>query len=282
MSKFRIIPRLDIKGPNLVKGIKLEGLRALGKPSSFAKLYYEDNADELIFQDVVASLYDRNSLGEIISQVAKEIFIPLTVGGGVRSIGDIEKILRNGADKVSINTAATKNPNLIKEAALEFGSSTICISIEVIKKDGYYGVFVDNGREDTGLDAMDWLKKVQDLGAGEIVITSVDNEGVKKGVNKELIEASQKFFKVPVIYHGGVSSINDIKFIYDAGFNGAAIASLFHYKTIYDATDSNHRPMEGNFSYANKSSMGKNLKFKTMRISELKSELLSQKMPIRI
>jgi len=280
LSKFRIIPKLDIKGPNLVKGIKLEGLRALGKPSSFAKLYYEDNADELIFQDVVASLYDRNSLDDIISQVAKEIFIPLTVGGGIRSILDIEKILRNGADKVSINTAATKNPQLIRESALEFGSSTICIAIEVIKKQNGFGVFVDNGREDTNIDAIEWLKQVQDLGAGEILVTSVDYEGVKKGINKNLIEEIHKLVRVPVIYHGGITSVEDVKFIYDAGFNGAAIASLFHYRMIDNVLDTNHDPIEGNFSYARRSSMSNN-KFITMKISDMKSELITHGVQVR-
>ena len=141
MSKFRIIPKLDIKGPNLVKGIKLEGLRALGKPSSFAKLYYEDNADELIFQDVVASLYDRNSLDDIISQVAKEIFIPLTVGGGIKNIKDIYKILKAGADKVSINSAALNNPNIIKESSEYFGNQCIVVAVDAKKIDNDWYVF---------------------------------------------------------------------------------------------------------------------------------------------
>ena len=129
MNTVRIIPRLDIKGPNVVKGIHLEGLRVLGKPSQFAQYYYEQGADELMFMDVVASLYDRNSLAEIISETAKRMFIPLTVGGGLRTIEDISSVLRAGADKVSLNTAAIKNPNFVKEAALKFGSSTIVVSI---------------------------------------------------------------------------------------------------------------------------------------------------------
>ena len=168
----RIIARLDIKGPNLVKGIHLEGLRVLGKPEDFAKYYYETGADELMFMDVVASLYGRNGLTEIISKTAKEIFIPLTVGGGIKTIEDIKMTLRAGADKVSINTAAIKNPNFIKEASREFGSSTIVATIEAIKeRNGEYFAFVDNGRDYTGIEVIKWAKKLEELGAGELVIT---------------------------------------------------------------------------------------------------------------
>ena len=151
---IRDSPRLDIKGPNLVKGIHLEGLRVLGDPSRFAKFYYEQGADELIFVDVVASLYQRNSLIEIIKNTANNIFIPLTVGGGIRTINDIKNVLRAGADKVAINTAAINNPEFIKIAAREFGSSTIVISVEVIRhSNGDYYCFTDNGREITGINA---------------------------------------------------------------------------------------------------------------------------------
>jgi cyclase len=160
MNKVRVIPRLDIKGPNLVKGIHLEGLRVLGKPERFAKFYYENGADELFFQDTVASLYERNSLSEIISKTAKEIFIPVTVGGGIRSIEDIKNALRSGADKVAINTAALKNPEFIKKASLTFGSSTIVVSIEAIKQpNGEYLAYMDNGREESGMEVLYWAKK---------------------------------------------------------------------------------------------------------------------------
>ena len=155
MKSVRIIPKLDIKGPNLVKGIHLEGLRVLGKPEDFAKHYYEKGADELIYMDVVASLYGRNSLHEIVSRTAKEIFIPLTVGGGLRTIEDIKNVLRAGADKVSLNTAAIKNPSIVREASRIFGSSTITISIEAIKQpNGEYFAYTDNGREYTGIDVL--------------------------------------------------------------------------------------------------------------------------------
>ena len=177
-KNIRVIPRLDIKGPNLVKGIHLEGLRVLGKPEQFARYYYETGADELIYMDIVASLYNRNSLHDIISKTAREIFIPLTVGGGLRTVEDIRNVLKAGADKVSLNTAAIKNPQIIAEASRKFGSSTILISIEAIKQpDGRYLAYTDNGREYTGMEVLDWAKRVETLGAGEIMLTSVDREG---------------------------------------------------------------------------------------------------------
>ena len=177
MKNIRIIPRLDIKGSSLVKGIHLEGLRVLGKPHEFAKFYYENGADELIYMDVVASLYERNSLNDIIEKTARETFIPLTIGGGLRTIDDITSVLRCGADKVSLNTAAIKNPNMISEAAHKFGSSTICAAIELIYDGkGDYFAYTDNGREYTGIEAVEWAREVQRLGAGEIVLTSVDKE----------------------------------------------------------------------------------------------------------
>jgi len=167
LKYIRIIPRLDIKGPNLVKGIHLEGLRVLGKPEDFAKLYYEQGADELIYQDTVASLYQRNSLTDIITRTAKNIFIPITVGGGLRTLDDINTVLRAGADKVSINTAAINNPDFITEASRVFGSSTIVIAIEAIKQpDNSYLAYTDNGREYTGVDAIAWAKEVEERGAG--------------------------------------------------------------------------------------------------------------------
>ena len=186
---LRIIPKLDIKGPNLVKGMHLEGLRVLGKPAQFAKYYYEQGADEIIYQDVVASLYGRNSLHDIISRTAKEIFIPLTVGGGIRTLEDISSVLRAGADKVTINTAAHENPELISQASREFGKSTIVVSIEAIRQpDGSFQAFTDNGRNKTGREVISWARQIVELGAGEILLTSVDREGTGEGANIELIK----------------------------------------------------------------------------------------------
>jgi|SRR3989344_5700669 len=228
---IRIIPRLDIKGPNLVKGIHLEGLRVLGKPEQYAKHYYESGADELLYMDVVASLYERNSLHDIIEKTAKEIFIPLTVGGGIRSIDDIKSILRAGADKVSINTAAVRNPNLIKEASQIFGSSTIVVAIEAIRQsDGNFYAFTDNGREITGLEVVDWSKKVEELGAGEIILTSVDKEGTGKGFELELIRKVTSAVSIPVVAHGGAGKLEHIReAVKEGGASAISLASMLHY-----------------------------------------------------
>lgn len=227
----RIIARLDIKGPNLVKGIHLEGLRVLGKPEEFARYYFENGADELFYQDAVASLYERNSLDEIIKKTAREIFIPLTVGGGLRTTDDIKKVLRAGADKVAINTAAIKNPAFIKEASRTFGSSTIVVAIECIKQnDGSYLSYTDNGREHTGVEVKWWAQRVEELGAGEICLTSVDREGTGLGFDLELIKMVSDLVTIPVVAHGGAGTINDIgKAIQDASADAVAIASILHY-----------------------------------------------------
>ena len=234
MKNIRIIPRLDIKGPNLVKGIHLEGLRVLGKPEDFARYYYENGADELMYQDVVASLYNRNSLHEIITKTAKEIFIPLTVGGGLRTIEDIKGVLRAGADKVSLNTAAIKNPQLIRDASRKFGSSTIVVAIEAIKQsDGRYLAYTDNGREYTGVEVLEWAKKVDELGAGEIVITSVDREGTGLGFDIELIKLVKDAVSIPVISHGGAGNAEHVKrAILEGGANAVSIASILHYNFL--------------------------------------------------
>jgi imidazole glycerol-phosphate synthase subunit HisF len=251
MQTIRIIPRLDIKGPNLVKGIHLEGLRVLGRPETFAKYYYENGADELIYQDVVASLYDRNSLEEIISATASQIFIPLTVGGGIRTLSDIKRVLRAGADKVAINTAAINDPEFVSRAAREFGSSTIVIAIEAIKQaDGKYLAFTDNGREYTGLDAIEWAKRVQELGAGEILLTSVDREGTGLGFDLELIQKASSEIDVPLIVHGGAGNIEHIESILKSDLaNSLAIASVFHYHAIQSIESNMSDRTEGNVDF---------------------------------
>ncbi len=234
MSAIRIIPRLDIKGPNLVKGIHLEGLRVLGDPAQFAQFYYENGADELIYQDVVASLFERNSLHDIISKTAKQTFIPITVGGGLRTIDDIKQVLRAGADKVSLNTAAIKNPKLIKEASLKFGSSTIVVAIEAIKQpNGQYFAYIDNGREETGIEVVKWAEQVTELGAGEIVISSVDRDGTGLGYDVDLIKKVSDAVSIPVIAHGGPGKVEDIsEAITKGGAHAVAIASILHYDFI--------------------------------------------------
>ena len=231
---IRIIPRLDIKGPNIVKGINFEGLRVMGKPENFAKFYYENGADEIIYMDVVASLYGRNNLFDIVKKVSKEIFIPLTVGGGIRSLNDIQSLLMVGADRVSINTMAIQNPELISKAVKKFGSSTIVISIESIKnKDGSYEVYTNNGRERTGVKVFEWVKKVVELGAGEILLTSINNEGTGNGFDVDLIKKVSESVSIPVIAAGGAGKIEHIKeVIINGKVSGVCLASILHYQQL--------------------------------------------------
>jgi imidazole glycerol-phosphate synthase subunit HisF len=273
MSNKRIIARLDIKGPNLVKGIHLEGLRVLGTPEVFAKYYYENGADELMYMDSVASLYDRNSLHNIIEKTAKETFIPLCIGGGIRTLDNIKHILRSGADKVAINTAAIKNPNFIKEAANRFGSSTIVVAIEAIKSEnGQYLAYTDNGREYTGVDVFEWAKEVEELGAGEIVITSVDQEGTGKGFDLELTQKISEQALIPVISHGGGGSIDHIKDVIIKGkADAVALASIFHYDTIKKIISTDFSNEEGNIEFLKSGHSLKNIQ--ATNISTLKEAL---------
>lgn len=234
MAPFkRIIGRLDIKNNNLVKGIHLEGLRVLGDPSYFSKKYYIDDIDEIHFQDVVASLYNRNQLESVISNTVKNIFVPINVGGGIKSIEDIDKILKLGADKVSINSAGVKNPNLIKQAVEIYGSSTITVAIESINRGNYYEVLIESGRENTNLNVLDWVEKVQKIGAGEICLTSIDREGTKKGFDIELYNTIKKNLNVPLVAHGGAGSIEDIAEVFiNANVDAVSIASILHYSYV--------------------------------------------------
>jgi cyclase len=227
----RIIPRLEIKGPNLVKGVHLEGLRVLGSPEQFARYYYEQGADELLYVDVVASLYQRNSLLDIVERTSRESFIPLAVGGGLRSIDDIRKALRAGADKVSLNTAAIRNPELIREAAIRFGSSTIVVSIEAKKRlDGTYEAYIDTGRERTGVDVLEWAQRVAELGAGEIILISIDREGTGKGFDLDLTRRIADLVPIPVIAGGGAGCMQDVGGVLEAGrADAVTLSSVLHY-----------------------------------------------------
>jgi cyclase len=280
MKSKRIIPRLDIKGPNLVKGIHLEGLRVLGKPADFAKFYYEEGADELMFMDVVASLYERNSLHDIISETAKKIFIPITVGGGLRTMSDIKEVLRVGADKVCLNTAAIKNPKLIRDASRMFGSSTIVIAIEAIKEsDGRYLAYTDNGREYTGVDVLQWAQQVDELGAGEIVITSVDREGTGQGYDLELVSKISNLVSIPVIAHGGAGKKEHaVDVLKQDHVSSAMISSLFHYFFIKE-NESKASAFEGNVEFLNQK---RNFHtFKPCRINEVKKSLIENQIECR-
>lgn len=281
-KNIRIIPKLDIKGPNLVKGIHLEGLRVLGRPEDFARHYYKSGADELIYMDVVASLYNRNSLHEIIQRTAKNIFIPLTVGGGLRTIEDMRAVLRAGADKVALNTAAVKNPDIIREAARKFGSSTVVVSIEAIKQpDGVYLAYTDNGREHTGFEVKEWAQKAAELGAGEIMLTSVDREGTGLGYDVELTKMVSDGVSIPVIACGGAGKIEDLKdVILDGNADAVCLASMLHYGFVKQQVLKNELyATEGNIEYLKS---GREFsKIKSATLLEIKNYLSEQRIDCR-
>lgn len=282
MGKYtRIIARLDIKGPNLVKGISLEGLRFLGNPDEFANEYYVGGADELIYMDVVASLYGRNSLAEFVKRTAERIFIPLTVGGGIRTIDDIRVILRSGADKISINTAAVKRPELITEAARVFGSQCVVVTIEAKRmKDGSYEAFIDNGRERTGLDALEWARRAVSLGAGELLVTSVDNEGKGKGFDTGLVAAIAASVDVPVIAHGGAGRLEHFKDVIVSGkADAVAAASVFHYYLMKNKPGINKLNPRANLEHLTATLAGDKTRFANVEafaIADVKSYLLNE------
>jgi cyclase len=253
MQNLRIIPRLDIKGPNLVKGIHFEGLRVIGKPESFARYYYEQGADELLYIDAVASLYGRNSLLDIVKRTSAEIFIPFCVGGGLRSVDDIKEVLRAGADKVSLNSAAIANPQLVRQASHAFGSSTIVVSIEAVRQpNGRYECLTDYGRESSGMDAYDWARKMEDMGAGELMVTSIDREGTGAGFDLELTERIATSVSIPVIAGGGAGSAAHVIDVVKKGrADAVAIASMLHYDAITHIAraDESSFSQEGNVEF---------------------------------
>jgi len=232
VPNLRLIPRLDIKGPNLIKGVHLEGLRVVGDPQVYARRYYEAGADELIYMDIVASLYGRNSLTEIVKRAAENVFIPMTVGGGIRSVDDVREMLRSGADKVAINTAAVRRPQLISEIATRFGSQCVVLSIEA-KRVGpeRWEAYTDNGREKTGLDVVEWAWRGAEAGAGEILVTSVDREGTRKGFDVALVRAVSDAVSIPVIASGGMGRIEHlIDVVTNGGADAVAMADILHYE----------------------------------------------------
>jgi cyclase len=230
-TALRLIARLDIKGANLIKGIHLEGLRVVGDPQIHAAKYYQAGADEIIYMDTVASLYGRNNLVDVVSRATEHVFVPITVGGGIRSVEDARTLLRAGADKVAINTAAIKEPKLISQLSDVWGSSTIVLSIEAKKTgDKKWEAYTDNGRERTGLDVGQWAEMGANLGAGEIFVTSVDQEGTRKGFDCELVAEITKRVEIPVIASGGFGSLDHLsQLVKTAKPTGVAIADSLHY-----------------------------------------------------
>lgn len=238
MKNVRLIARLDIKGPNLIKGIHLEGLRIIGSPAFYAQRYYEQGADELIYIDCVASLYGRNNLSDIVKSAAQAIFIPMTVGGGVRSVEDARHLLRCGADKIAVNTAAVARPQTITDIARSFGSQCMVLSIQAKQRGpGQWEAYTDNGREKSGLDVIEWARGGVARGAGEILLTSVDREGTRKGFDCELIQAVSAAVDVPVIASGGAGTPSDVaEAVLLGGADAVAMADILHYNraTISD------------------------------------------------
>lgn len=230
-KKIRLIARLDVKDENLVKGIQLEGLRKLGDPNAFARRYYEQGIDELLYIDIVASLYNRNNLSDIVRRTVDEVFIPVCVGGGLRSVEDVRHILAMGADKAAINTAAIKRPALITEVANAFGSQCMVLSIQAKRSRTWAGweAYYDNGRAHSGYDVVEWAKRGEALGAGEILLTSVDCEGLQRGMDLELIRAVTTAVHIPVVCGGGVGCGEDVVEAANAGADAVACAAVLHY-----------------------------------------------------
>ena len=234
-KKIRLIARLDVKDVNLVKGIQFEGLRKIGNPNEYARKYYNEGIDEIIYIDIVASLYNRNNLSDIVRQTVGDVFIPVCVGGGLRNIDDVRTALSMGADKVAINTAAIKTPKLITEVSETFGSQCMVLSIQAKRSrtdDNKWEAYYDNGRAHSGLDVIEWAKRGVELGAGEILLMSVDNEGLGRGMDIELIRQVGEAVDVPVIFGGGVGCVDDIIEAADAGADAIACASVFHYDRL--------------------------------------------------
>lgn len=241
MITKRIIPCLDIRDGRVVKGVNFEGIRDVEDPITLAKFYNDSGADELVFYDITASFEQRGLFTDILTKVASEIFIPLTVGGGINEISDFDRVLKCGADKVSVNSGALKNPQLITEAAKKYGSQCVVLSCDIKRVDGQFRICRLGGRELTDIDAIQWIKKCEDMGAGEIVVNSIDTDGVKNGFDLELLEQVCNISNVPVIASGGAGNMQDFKTLFtslpkvDAGL----AASIFHYRTV-NITDLKH------------------------------------------
>ncbi len=283
MKCRRIISKLEIKGPNLVKGVNLEGMRVLGKPEEFSKLYYKENIDELYYQDTVASLYGRNSLFELIEKVSELIFIPLCVGGGVKNLKDIYDLLKVGADKVSINKQALKNPNFIYQASQKFGKANICISIETIWIKNDFYCFFDNGRNFSGIKLLDWIKKIDKIGVGEICVTFVDNDGTGNGFNTEIVKKILKLTNIPIVIHAGAGNKKQIyELLIKTNCDGVSISSLFHYHYIHQLKKvlTNEYSEEGNIDYLQNKIKLK--KIENIKINALKKYLSKKNIKCRL
>ena len=234
MIRKRIIPCLDVKNGRVVKGIQFEGLSDVSSPVELAKYYSDNGADELVFYDITASYEERALFTDILREVASQIFIPLTVGGGINTVEDFDRVLKCGADKVSVNSGAIRNPGLISEAAKRYGNQCVVLSVDVKRVDGKFTVFAKGGRENTGMDAIEWIKKGIDRGAGEIVVNSIDTDGVKGGFDLEMLEAVCAVVNVPVIASGGAGNKNDFVDLFRRvpRVSAGLAASIFHFGEV--------------------------------------------------
>lgn len=229
MLKTRLIARLDIKGAHLIKSVNLEGVRKIGNPNEFAKRYADDGIDEILFMDAVASLYGRNSLDAIVSDTTSDVFVPMTVGGGLRSHADVRKMMMSGADMVAINTAAVKSQDIIKQIADSYGNQAMVLQIDAKRNGGHWELYIDGGREKTGLDVVEWAQQGESLGAGEILLTSIDREGTGLGFDLGLIRAVSSAVRVPVVASGGCGKPEHLMDALEAGADAVAVARLLHF-----------------------------------------------------
>ena len=234
MITKRIIPCLDVRNGRVVKGVNFEGLNDVSSPVELGRYYSENGADELVFYDITASFEERALFTDILREVASTIFIPLTVGGGINTIDDFDRVLKCGADKVSVNSGAIRNPSLIKEAAMKYGDQCVVLSVDIKRVDGKFRVFAKGGREDTGLDAIEWIKRGEANGAGEIVVNSIDTDGVKQGFDLEMLDAVCNAVNVPVIASGGAGCIDDFVTLFNTlpKVDAGLAASIFHFGEV--------------------------------------------------
>ena len=234
MITKRIIPCLDVRDGRVVKGVNFEGIRDVSSPIELAKYYSANGADELVFYDITASAEGRKLFTEILTETAKSVFIPLTVGGGINTVDDFDRVLKCGADKVSVNSGAIRNPNLIYEAAKRYGDQCVVLSADVKRVDGVFRVFAKGGRENTGMEAIEWIRRCADMGAGEIVVNSIDTDGVKKGFDLEMLDAVCNAVSVPVIASGGAGCIEDFITLFNTlpKVDAGLAASIFHFGEV--------------------------------------------------
>ena len=233
MITKRIIPSLDVKNGRVVKGVNFEGLSDVSSPVELAEFYTNSGADELVFYDITASYENRGLFTDALTQVAREIFIPLTVGGGINTLEDFDRVLKCGADKVSDNSGAIKDPSLIEKAAKKYGDQCVVLSMDIKRVDGKFRIFSKGGRVDTGIDALEWAKNGENSGAGELVVNSIDTDGVKQGFDIEMLQAISELVSIPVIASGGAGKKEDFLELFRVGCADAGLAaSIFHFKEL--------------------------------------------------